>query len=510
MESKLVSLCHRDRGSPYCWSTFLMLSRMDAKEGGTEGCMLPSDRAALAEQRPHTRLPQYLVTLAVSLTAFSTGNILGWTAPALPFLEGCDSPLPVTKHESSWIGSLVAVGACIGALPVGPLTEIFGRRLVILCSAGPLLISWMLIFCATSVYFLYIARLIAGVGVGAVCTTVPTYISEIAEPRIRGTLCLSFQMMLVCGILFSYALGAILHYPVLLILNGVVPFIFLAAFFKAPESPVHSLKKGQRQQAENALRVLRGRHYNVFKELHALENEMNENKEEKSSLGRLLLKRASRVSLTICLGLMAFQQLSGINVIIFYTADLFKSAGSTMSPALATILVGIAQVIATIVSGVLIDTSGRKVLLQTSASVMSVCLLVLGWYFHLQQKGTDTSAITFLPLLSLVLYIIVFAVGFGPIPWMMCGEILPNEIKGIGTGIAVAFNWFLAFTVTKTYQLLVEYMGSAKTFWMFGVISFAGFLFSTFVVIETKKKSLTEIQSELSGHKPDQRRSNVI
>ncbi|KAK9502080.1 hypothetical protein O3M35_012682 [Rhynocoris fuscipes] len=476
---------------------------------GPEASMLPSGKPP-PQTSEGAKTPQYLITLAATMAAFAGGNVIGWSAPALPYLEAPDSPLPVTSHESSWIGSLLAIGAFIGALPAGPVADYFGRKITVISLAAPILISWIMIYFASSVYIIYIARLIGGFGIGAICTTVPMYVSEIAEASIRGTLCSAFQLMLVCGILYTYILGAIVSYNLLPIVCGIIPLIFIAAFFKAPETPAYLLKKDQRQRAENALVTLRGTQYNVFKELHALENDLNQDTGSKPSFVKAAMKRASLLALVICLGLMLFQQLSGINIVIFYTGNIFKDAGSTLDPALATIFVGLAQVVSTVVSGILIDKAGRKILLQVSASIMCICLLVLGWYFHIKEKGGDTASISLLPLLSVVLYILVFAIGFGPIPWMMTGEILPSEIKGVATGIAVALNWCLAFTVTKSFSTLIETMGAAKTYWLFGFICLIGFLFSTFVVIETKGKSLAEIQNELSGKKSDEQRRNQM
>lgn len=450
---------------------------------------------------PAAKLPQYLITLAVTTVVFAGGTVIGWSSPALPELMSPNSTLVITPHQGSWIGSLLNVGAFVGALPAGSLADLIGRKTTIMIMAIPQLLSWILIYFAQSANMLYVGRLIGGLGLGALSSTAPMYVAEIAEDSIRGALGSAFQFMLVVGILYTYILGAVVHYTLLPILCGVINIIFLIVFFRAPESPVYLLKKGRQIQAEAALRVLRGPDYNVCKELNLIEKSLSESSAQKLSFVQALGKRANLLAMIICLGMMVFQQLSGINIVIFYSGTIFKDAGSSLDPAIATIIVGLSQVVSTVVSASLIDKAGRKILLQFSGTVMAICLTVLGYYFHLKTKGSDVSSLGMMPLVSVVLYILVFAVGFGPIPWMICGEMLSPEIKGPGTGIACAMNWLLAFAVTKAFQPLSEAVGPAGTYWIFAVICVIGFFFVTFVVVETKGKSISEIQEMLSGRK---------
>ena len=318
--------------------------------------------------------------------------------------------------------------------------------------------------------------------------------------------------MLVVGILYTYILGAVVQYTGLPILCGFVNIIFIIVFFKAPESPFFLLKKDRRKQAEESLRVLRGQKYDIYSELHAMEKEITNQNAQKVPFLRAVSKRSSILALIICLGMMFFQQLSGINIVVFYAGSIFEAAGSSLDPSICTIFVGMSQVVSTLVAASLIDRLGRKILLQISAAVMAICLGVLGYYFHLKDSGSDVSNLGIVPLVAVIVYILLFAVGFGPIPWMISGEVLPPEIKGTGTGIAVALNWCLAFTVTKSFQPLNDLVGAAVTYWIFAVICVFSFFFVTFVVIETKGKSLAQVQEELSGNKrtKDKKTNGVV
>lgn len=198
------------------------------------------------------------------------------------------------------------------------------------------------------------------------------------------------------------------------------------------------------------------------------------------------------------LSLMFFQQFSGINAVIFYTTVIFESAGSTMDPNVSTIIVGVVQVLMTFAAAVLVERAGRKILLVQSSAIMGLCLAVLGIYFHLKDHNHDVSAVGWIPLFSMVLYIVSFSLGYGPIPWMMMGELLAPEVKGIATALTVLFNWVAVFIVTKSFSIMREGLGSDWTFWSFGAIMAVGTLYGIRSLFETKGKSNAQIQLMLA------------
>lgn len=163
------------------------------------------------------------------------------------------------------------------------------------------------------------------------------------------------------------------------------------------------------------------------------------------------------------------------------------------------------QVFATYTSTLLVDKAGRRILLLLSSTVMAVCLTTLGLSYHLQSHGHDVSSISWLPLASVATFIIVFSIGFGPIPWMMLGELFPSNVKGVASAVTAAFNWILAFAVTKSFQNLLDLLGAPVTFWIFAVMCIAGTIFTAVLVPETKGKSLEEIQLQLSGKNNSER-----
>ncbi|KAI5713917.1 hypothetical protein M8J76_007798 [Diaphorina citri] len=442
------------------------------------------DKGPTPTQPEGRKLNQYLATVIVAFGPFCVGTGLAWTSPVLPMLTEPPSVIGtvVSSGEASLIGALMPIGAIFGA-PAGPFADKFGRKPVILAFCFPYILSWLLILFAQNIYMLFVARFIAGVGTGGLCAIIPMFIGEIAESSIRGALGSFFQMFLTLGVLYVYCLG-LSTYTVIAIGCLVIPILlFILLFLIVPETPIFLMKSGKPEKAEVSLRYYRGAQYDVATELAAIQKEIDAASEKKATFSDLFSSRANLRGLIVSLGLMMFQQFSGVNTVIFYSNDIFKSAGSTLDPSISAIIVGVVQCIVTGLSVVLVDKAGRRLLLLLSNS------------------GSDVSSIAFLPLISVIMFIVMFSLGFGPIPWMMVGELFAAEVKGIATGIAVAVNWIGAFLVTLCFGFLVRHFGSAATFWIFTVCCVVGTVFTFMVVPETKGKTLAQIQRELGGEK---------
>lgn len=179
-----------------------------------------------------------------------------------------------------------------------------------------------------------------------------------------------------------------------------------------------------------------------------------------------------------------------------------QDANTGIEPDLATIVVGIMQVIATFVSVLVVDKLGRRLLLLVSALVMALSTIAMGVYFYMKDNDeASVSELGWLPVCALCIFIIMFSIGFGPVPWLMMGELFASDIKGVAGSIAGTSNWVLAFIVTKTFVNLKKALGTGQTFWLFSGITLVGVIFVFLCVPETKGKSLNEIQEGLKGKK---------
>lgn len=451
------------------------------------------------------KLPQYLAALSVCLGSVAAGTVLGWTSN-IDLKQRILNDLEVTQDQVNWIGSFATLGALIICIPMGKICDVIGRKPAMLLMIILFSVGWLLIIFARNVVMIYWGRLLTGMAGGAFCIAAPLYTSEIAEKEIRGTLGSYFQLLLTVGILISNIFGAYLDIKVFTIICFIIPLIFGVAFIVQPETPLYSLRKGRENEAKKALRRLRGAHYDVDAELKELKQQIEDDTKVKISYSEVLTKTATKKSLIICFGLMTFQQLSGINAVIFFTSKIFDQAQVELdfSP---TIIVGIMQVIATFISSNVVDKFGRKVLLLFSDLMMALSSLALAIYFTIKDRNVlnndDISNISFLPVIALCVFIVVFSLGFGPIPWMISSEVFPSEIKSMASSFAGAYNWLLAFIVTKCYEPLTKEIGADSTFYIFALISLIGTIFVISLVPETKGKSLEDIQKELNGNKSE-------
>lgn len=450
------------------------------------------------------KLPQYIAGLAATLGALAAGMVLGWTSPA-----GADGVnlakeynMEISKGDFSWIGSIFNLGAATICVPIGVLSDMIGRKKAMLMLVVPFTIGWALMIWSNSIAMFDAGRYILGISGGAFCVTAPMYTGEIAESSIRGSLGSYFQLMLTIGILITYILGSAISIYTLSLISAAVPLIFFGVFFFMPESPTYFLQKGEINAARESYKWLRGSQYNVEGELEAQNEALAEASRNRVSFFVAIRSKAALKGLFIAFGLMLFQQLSGVNAIIFYSSSIFKAAGSTLAPDIATIIVGAMQVIAVFVSTLIVDRLGRRILLLISSVSMCITTFILGIYFFLKNNGNDVEAIGWLPLVSVCAFIILFSLGFGPIPWMMMGEIFSPQVKGIAGSSACLFNWLMAFVVTKFYSDVESAFGTHTTFWIFSVICGIAIAFVFLFVPETKGKTLEQIQIELGSSSP--------
>lgn len=451
---------------------------------------------------------QYVAAAAANLATMAAGAMMGWTSPILPKLqkELEDNPLgrTITPDENSWIASLIAVGAMIGSFLAGYLTERWGRKKTLLASVVPFLMGWALIASAARVEQLYAARLILGIAMAFAFTVVPMYCGEIAETSVRGTLGSFLQLFIVVGLLYSYAIGPYVSYTVFWILCAIIPIAFFACFFFMPESPYHLLKIGQRNEAIACLARLRSKPpASVQKEADEIQASLDEAFRNEASISDLFTVKSNLKALIYTCLLVSFQQLSGINVVLFYMESIFISAGSTLETSISTIIVGSVQVLASCVTPLVVDRLGRRILLVFSGIGEIVTLGALGVYFYLHDHlKEDVSSISVLPVISLVIFISTYSVGWGPLPWTVMGEMFSSNVKSKASGITVCICWMLAFFITKFSTNLSDAFGNFTLYWVFAGFCVISVLFAVFILPETKGKSVQEIQDELNGVSP--------
>lgn len=448
---------------------------------------------------------QFLAGITVNLASVALGTCLGWTSPMGPVYKSNDTsvnPLDVipTTAEESWIGSLVALGALIAPFIAGPCAEKFGRKLTLLGSSAFFIFSWIMLLTASAIGQLLAARLIQGFGVGFVMTVQTMYIGEIASNEYRGALGSLMQLCIVTGILYVYVIGPYVSYAALQWACMALPILFAVAFFFMPETPAYYISKGNKGAAIESLKFLRGKSEDgVQDELAETTASVEDSMKNKASMMDLFKSKGNVKALIICAGLISFQQLSGINVILFYSQTIFAKTGSSMAPAISTILVGIVQVLASGATPLIVDRLGRKPILLVSAAGMCIAHGLMGLYFYMDYiKSPSVGSISWLPIFALIFFVTVYCVGFGPLPWAVLGEMFPANVKSAASSIVASTCWVLGFIVLQFFSTLDEAVGSHWSFWLFGIMCGIAFVFTLMTLMETKGMSLQQIQDKLN------------
>lgn len=393
------------------------------------------------------------------------------------------------------------LGALVGGLCGGTSIEYLGRKWTILLTNILFLTAWTVSYFAQDYTYLYASRVITGASVGIASLTLPVYLAETVQPEVRGTLGLLPTAFGNIGILVCFLFGTVYRWQELALIGAILSLPFLILIWFIPETPRFLISKGKEEKSRGALQWLRGSETDIDKEFHELLKLQKDSDDQNESVLVLFSKNNLKL-LAIVLGLMFFQQLSGINAVIFYTTKIFKDAGTSLDESICTTIVGVVNFISTFIAAVLVDRLGRKVLLYISSVSMILSLSVLGAYFFLQNgQVVDVKPFGWLPLIASVIYVLGFSLGFGPVPWLMMGEILPSKIRGPAASVSTAFNWTCTFAVTKAFLPLIEAIGSHYAFWMFAVIVAVGLVFTILFVPETRGQSLADIERKLAGVK---------
>ncbi len=426
--------------------------------------------------------------------ALSFGYVIGYTSPALPLM-------PLSKEDASWFGSVVNFGALVGCLLGGFLVERVGRRGSLLCTTIPFCLGWGLIGVPSEVGLLFLGRFFTGIGSGMMTVVGPLFVAEIANKDLRGLLGSGIQLFITIGILMVNLLGMSCGWRLLAMIGFGIPVVGVLLLLRTPDSPRFYLAHRRKPEALRSLSFLRGQRADVEDECRDIEESLDT--EEKVSWGEFLKPELLR-PLRVSLGLMVFQQLTGINVVMFYTVSIFQSAGFKESGHLAAVVISAVQVVFTVVACVLMDKAGRRALLLLASCGMVITCFTMGLYYKMSNTSTtDVSGtvpdLSWLALSSLIVYIIAFSLGWGPIPMLMMSEIFPLKARGSAMALASLTGWSTSFLVTKEFAYLELVLGLHGTFWLFGIFTLIASLFVYKMVPETKGKSLEDIELYFLG-----------
>ncbi len=430
----------------------------------------------------------YLMTAVAAVGGFLFGFDTAIIAGAIGFIK---EHFALNATQEGFAVSCVLVGCMVGATTAGALSDRIGRKKVMFTAAVLFVITAILAAIPRTLMQFVGARFLMGIAVGIESVLSPLYIAEIAPARIRGRLVTLNHVALVIGLICAYTIGWALAGlgPALnwrwMFASGAVPAaVFLVALIRIPESPRWLAKKGRLDEARAILARIGGR-----------DHAQVELAEIRATLAReggsifQLLRPGLRIALFIGVGLAFFQQITGINSITYYAPEVFKEAGFPIEEALAvSILVGVVNLVINLLLACIFDKVGRKPLILIGTSGTGLCLLLTGLSFHTHAFSPGWTAAFILG------YVACFAIGLGPAVWLVLSEIYPTRIRGRAMSIATFNVWAWCFVISLTFPILLDRIGPAKTFWLYGAMCILTFVFVCRFVPETKGRTLEEIE----------------
>lgn len=430
------------------------------------------------------------------LGALLFGYHLGVVNGALEYLAK-DLGIAENTVLQGWVVSALLAGATVGSFTGGSLADKFGRTKTFVLDTIPLAVGTFLCAIAKSVETMIIGRVLAGFGIGISSAIVPLYISEISPTEIRGTLGSVNQLFICIGILAALVAGLPLAGNPLwwrsMFSIALVPSVLLAVGMAfSPESPRWLYQQGKIAEAEVSIKRLFGKE-KVAEVMGNLDSAAQGSSEPEAGWFDLFSSRYRKV-VSVGAALFLFQQFAGINAVVYYSTSVFRSAGITSDVA-ASALVGAANVFGTSVASSLMDKQGRKSLLLTSFAGMGASMLLLSltfsWTALTPYSGT-------LAVLGTVLYVLSFSLGAGPVPALLLPEIFASRIRAKAVALSLGTHWMSNFVIGLYFLSVVNKFGISTVYLGFASVCAVALMYIAGNVVETKGRSLEEIELALS------------
>jgi sugar porter (SP) family MFS transporter len=452
---------------------------------------------------------RYLTTTAliVALGGFLMGFDVSVVSGVVRFVE---AEFALGPLQIGWVVSSLSLTAAIGMLASGPLSDRLGRRPVLQIAAVLFALSAIASAAAPDYVTLVVARMLGGFGVGAALIVAPMYIAEMAPPASRGRFVSFNQLNIVVGISAAFFSNYLIltlgesgaawtealrlgewNWRWMLGIEALPAVAYLLALSAVPESPRWLAMRGRDAEATEVLGRVAGAG------AVAVLREVKESIVAEAKLGRAswraLLHPSLRLVMTIGIVIGVLQQVSGINAVFFYAPMIFEKSGiGTNAAFMQAALVGLVNLVFTVVAMAVIDRFGRRPLLILGLSGIAACMLLLAWAF---SAGDDANPR--LILFAILGFVASFAVSLGPVMWVLFSELFPNRVRGVAISFVGLVNSGTAFLVILVFPWQLQSMGSATTFLVYGLCALVGLAFVVRVLPETKGRSLEELETVL-------------
>ena len=459
-------------------------------------------------------------TIRVALIVALGGFLMGFDASVISGVVSFIGPeFELTNIQIGWAVASLTLTSTLAMMTAGPISDRFGRRPVLKVAAVLFAVSAIASAIAPDYLTLVIARMLGGFGVGAALIIAPMYIAEISPADIRGRMVSFNQLNIVIGISVAYFSNFLIlslgqsdfawaqslrlgdwSWRWMLGVEAIPAIIYFLALFSVPESPRWLVMRGKAAEALQILSRVSGR-TQAEADLGAVQVSLDaEAHLEKGSIKELFLP-AMRLVLTIGIVIAILQQITGINSVFFYAPMIFEQSGiGTDAAFMQAVLVGIVNLVATVVAILLIDKLGRRPLLITGLVIIVSSMLLLAYSFSSASYGPGGELVDMnatLVLIGILSFVAGFGISLGPVMWVLFSELFPNRLRGIAISFCGLINSSVSFIVQLVFPWELENFGPATTFLIYGSFAVVGLIFVMRILPETKGRSLEELEAEL-------------
>ncbi|VVC99967.1 unnamed protein product [Leptidea sinapis] len=459
-----------------------------------------------------SQINQLLCALAVSYPAFIYGLAIGWMSPMSLLLQSEDSPRGelLSDSEISLMASLPYLVSIPLYYVVAYIGDNYGRKIAYLWISAVGSIIWILKLCSTNSWILILARCLVSVSMAGSFVTCPVYIKEISENSIRGTLGCCTIILFTMGGLFAFIIGDLLSYQVILLLSLSMSLLSFPLFFFLPETPSYLVQNSRVEDAQKVLCWLRRKNpadRSIQEEIMLIQIEQ---KNDEAVIGKKIIKtivsdkilfKAFQISLIAVLS----REFCGAVPVMNFAGTIFAQASNSsklmLNPNQQAMVLGVVQLVGSIVASSIVEKSGRKLLLFTTSLISGISMFLLATWFLL--KNNDIVAPAWIPILTLCICILCDAAGLLPLGVVIVGEIFSFKYRGIVLGITLAIASLLDFVQLMIFKHMSHLIGVESSFYSFSIMCLLTSLYVIFCVPETKERHLDEIYNDLRGKRND-------
>lgn len=437
------------------------------------------------------------------------GICIVWTSPVLSVFQSNDTNLnplgrPVTSYDVSMIGALYPVGCAISPFVFGKLIDVIGRKNSLILMAILNIIFFIVLAFSSNIICIFIARFMNGISSGGSSIAIAIFLSEITEDHNRGKFGCLLSLFLPLGQLYGYVMGFLFPVKYFTIICAIPLVIHtLSLLHYIPETPMYLLLRGKRYAAAKSLARYRGAKnlQEIERELQLMEFTMEKTtRGHEGGLKSLFSHQPTRRGFIVSLGLFFIKLGTGVAVLFSFMAPIFEEAGTGLSGNVIAILVGLLKVGVYFFVSQIVEKLGRKPLMLSSVISCSIALFILGFYFFMKENDYSVyRSISWLPLASVLLFIMAFSVGAGPIPTAIIGELFATNVRSTAVSTVTFFGRIFHSTVLALFPIVVKYIGVSGCMWFFSGFCVFGAVFIYVLMPETKGKSIYEIQEMLKG-----------